>query len=61
VKSIVVGPVTKIKLLMWNTLENRRLRCDMIHVFKLIKGFDFVAPHTFFKMPTTGLRGHTFR
>ena len=45
----------------WSTLEDRRLRGDMIQVFKLVKGFDIVAPNTFFNVSTTGLRGHTFK
>ena len=45
----------------WSTLEDRRLRGDMIQVFKLVEGFDIVAPNTFFNVSTTGLRGHTFK
>ena len=42
-------------------LESRRLRGDMIQVFKFIKGFDITASNTFFNMPTTDLRGHEFK
>ena len=42
-------------------MEDRRLRGDLIQVFKLVKGFDIVAPNTFFNVSTTGLRGHTFK
>ena len=45
----------------WSTLEDRRLRGDMIQVFKLVKGFDIVAPNTFFNVSTIGLRSHTFK
>ena len=40
------------------TLETRRLRGDLIEVFKIIKGFDKVDYLKFFHLSTTGLRGH---
>jgi len=47
------------------TLEERRSRDDMIgdmmEVFKLLNGFDVVAPNTFFNSSFTGLRGHEFK
>ena len=39
------------------TLESRRLRCDLIQVFKIIKRFDKVDYLKFFHLSTTGLRG----
>jgi hypothetical protein len=33
----------------------------MIEVFKLLNGFDIVAPNTFFNRSFTGLRGHEFK
>ena len=48
-------------MLRWSTLESRRLRGEMIQVFKFIKGFDITAPNMFFNMSTTGLRGHEFK
>jgi len=33
----------------------------MIEVFKLLNGFDVVAPNTFFNRSFTGLRGHEFK
>ena len=36
------------------TLETRRLRGDLIEVFKIIKGFDKVDYHKFFQLSTTG-------
>ena len=33
----------------------------MIEVFKILNGFDFVAPNTFFNRSFTGLRGHEFK
>ena len=49
----------RLNSLGWSTLESRRLRGDMIQVFKFIKGFDITAPNTFFNMSTTGLRDTT--
>ena len=43
------------------TLETRRLRGDLIEVFKILKGFDDVKPTDFFTMSSTGLRGHEFK
>ena len=40
------------------TLETRRLRGDLIEVFKIIRGFDKVDYLKFFHLSTTGLRGH---
>ena len=51
----------RLNSLGWSTLESRRLRGDMIQVFKFIKGFDITAPNTFFNMSTTGFRGHEFK
>jgi len=43
------------------TLETRRLRGDLIEVFKIFKGFDDVKPTDFFTMSSTGLRGHELK
>jgi len=51
----------RLKSLGWSTLEHRRLRGDMIQVFKFIKGFDITAPNAFFNMSGTNLRGHAFK
>jgi len=37
----------RLRSLNWCTLEERRSRGDMIQVFKLLNGFDVVAPNTF--------------
>jgi len=39
------------------TLETRRLRGDLIDVFKMFKGFDNIALNDFFKLSSTTLRG----
>ena len=43
------------------TLEIRRLRGDLIEVFKIVKGFDDVDFRNFFHLSTTGLRGHSLK
>ena len=42
------------------TLETRRKRCDLIEVFKIIKGFEHVNSELFFPLSinTPHLRGH---
>ena len=43
------------------TLERRRLRGDLIEVFKMFKGFDNITLNDFFKLSSTTLRGHTLK
>jgi len=43
------------------TLETRRLRGDLIEVFKMFKGFDNIMRNDFFKLSSTSLRGHTLK
>ena len=44
------------------TLEKRRIRGDLIQVFKLIKGFDKIDYHKFFQLAdNTRTRGHRFK
>jgi len=43
------------------TLETRRLRGDLIEVFKMFKSFDNVTLNDFFKLSSTTLRGHTLK
>jgi len=47
----------RLRSLNWCTLEERRSRGDMMEVFKLLNGFDVVAPNTFVNRSSTGLRG----
>ena len=43
------------------TLETRRLRGDLIEVFKMFKGFDNIKLNDFFKMSSTSLRGQNLQ
>ena len=43
------------------TLETRRLRGDLIEVFKIFKGFDNLDPFTFFELCTAPTRGHSLK
>ena len=43
------------------TLETRRLRSDLIEVFKIVKGVDNVDFRNFFHLSTTGLRDHSLK
>ena len=43
------------------TLEMRRLRGDLIEVFKIFKGFDNIKLNDFFKLSSTSLRGHILK
>lgn len=43
------------------SLETRRLRGDLLEVFKIIKGFDKVDAAKLFDFSTTNLRGHKYK
>ena len=43
------------------SLENRRLRADLLEVFKILKGFVKVNPATHFSMSDRRSRGHTLK
>jgi len=51
----------RLRLLNWCTLEEKCSRGDMIAEFKLLNGFDVVAPNVFVNRSFTGLRGHEFK
>ena len=43
------------------TLETRRLRGDLIEVFKIFKGFTDLNPNEFFVLSESNLRGHSYK
>ena len=51
----------KLKKLNLTTLETRRLRGDLIEMFKIIKGFDNINYNIFFQLSDTRLRGHSLK
>jgi len=46
---------------MLTTLETRRLRGDLIEVFKIMKGFDDLDYRDFFVISTNRSRGHSMK
>ena len=52
---------TRLKKFGLTTLERRRLRGDLIEVYKLFKGYDDVEFNVFFKLSSTHLRGHELK
>ena len=52
----------RLKALNLTTLENRRIRGDLIQVFRIIKGFDKVAADNLFSVShSSRTRGHTLK
>jgi len=53
----------RLDLLGLTTLEERRLRGDIlaIEVFKFMKGFYVLSSSTFFTLSSSGLRGHSLK
>ena len=51
----------RLKKLNLTTLETRRLRGDLIEMFKIIKGFDNVDYKRFFQLSDNRLRGHSLK
>jgi len=51
----------RLELLGQTTLDERRLRGDMIEVFKILKGFYVLSSSNFFTLFSSGLRGHSLK
>jgi hypothetical protein len=47
--------------LRMTTLETRRIRGDLIEVYKILHNFDKLDSSIFFKLSVTSLRGHCFK
>ena len=53
--------MNRLRILNLTTLETRRLRGDLIEVFKIFKGFDNLDPTLFFELSTAPTRGHSWK
>ena len=51
----------RLEALNLTSLETRRLRGDLIEVYKIVKGFDDINSSKFFKFSETNLRGHDLK
>ena len=51
----------RLNLLNWNAQEEKRLRGDVIEVFKLLNSVAVGEPNIFFQRSLTGLKGHEFK
>jgi len=51
----------RLRLLNLQTLETRRVRGDLIEVFKMFKGFENLDPCMFFRLNTAHTRGHSLK
>lgn len=57
-----MGYTERLKVADLTTLECRRVRGDMIEVFKIMKGFDGIASNKFFELETNArTRGHSLK
>ena len=51
----------RLQILGLTTLETRRVRADMLEVFKILKGYEGVNGDCFFKIQSTNTRGHSMK
>jgi len=56
-----MGYEERLKILGLTTLETRRLRGDLIEVFKILKGYENIDREMFFDMSHSNLRGHSLK
>ena len=56
-----MGYEERLKILGLTTLETRRLRGDLIEVFKILKGYENIDREMFFDMSQSNLRGHSLK
>jgi len=53
-----MGHEERLKILDLTTLETRRLRGDLIEVFKILKGYENIDQEMFFDVSQSNFRGH---
>jgi ribonuclease P/MRP protein subunit RPP40 len=51
----------RLRLLNLQTLETRRIKGDLIEVFKMFKGFENIDPCMFFRVNTAPTKGHCLK
>ena len=51
----------RIRMLGLTTLETRRVRADMLEVFKILKGYEGINGDCFFKVQCAKTRGHSMK
>ena len=51
----------RLKIVGLTTLENRRLRADLIEVFKIIKGYEGLDERAFFRRQESVTRVHSLK
>ena len=56
-----MGYEERLKILGLTTLETRRLRGDLIEVFKILKEYENIDQEMFFDMLQSNLRGHSLK
>jgi len=56
-----MGCEERLKILGLTMLETRRLRGDLIEVFKILKGYENIAQEVFFDVSQSSLRGHSLK
>ena len=52
---------SRLKRVGLTTLETRRLRADMLEVYKIMNGMEGIIEATFFRRDEGGRRGHRFK
>jgi len=56
-----MGYEERLKILGLTTLETRRLRGDLIEVFKILKGYENIDQEMLFDISQSNLRGHSLK
>ena len=51
----------KIQMLGLTTLETRRVRADMLEVFKILRGYEGINGNCFFRIQCAKTRGHSIK